>query len=144
MKKKYTKKQIQEAINYWTKQLKLGNYKKSLNEGITFDSAQSAAEQIYSDIFSTVDTPKDLLSWAKANTIVITDNYGNDLYDEPTNLDKVKSFVQEIEWEHGDIDDEALKYEDSFKSLISAIETNNIRALTTWYNNNPPSDIRLA
>lgn len=25
---KYTKKQIQEAINYWTKQLELGNYKK--------------------------------------------------------------------------------------------------------------------
>ena len=32
MKKKYTKKQIQEAINYWTKQLKLGNYKKVLKE----------------------------------------------------------------------------------------------------------------
>lgn len=31
MKKKYTKKQIQEAINYWKKQLKLGNYKK-INE----------------------------------------------------------------------------------------------------------------
>ena len=28
MKKRYTKKQIQEAINYWEKQLKLGNYKK--------------------------------------------------------------------------------------------------------------------
>lgn len=31
MKKKYTKKQIQEAIKYWEKQLKAGNYKK-LNE----------------------------------------------------------------------------------------------------------------
>lgn len=31
MKKKYTKKQIQEAISYWEKQLSLGNYKK-LNE----------------------------------------------------------------------------------------------------------------
>ena len=29
MKKKYTKKQIQEVINYWKKQLKLGNYKKA-------------------------------------------------------------------------------------------------------------------
>ena len=29
MKKKYTKKQIQEAINYWQKQLKIGNYKKA-------------------------------------------------------------------------------------------------------------------
>ena len=29
--KQYTKKQIQEAINYWEKQLSLGNYKK-LNE----------------------------------------------------------------------------------------------------------------
>ena len=28
MKKQYTKKQIQEAINYWKKQLKCGNYKK--------------------------------------------------------------------------------------------------------------------
>ena len=28
MKKKYTKKQITEAIAYWQKQLKLGNYKK--------------------------------------------------------------------------------------------------------------------
>lgn len=34
MKKKYTKKQIQEAINYWLKQLKLGNYKK-VNESKT-------------------------------------------------------------------------------------------------------------
>jgi len=31
MKKKYTKKQITEAIAYWQKQLKKGNYKK-LNE----------------------------------------------------------------------------------------------------------------
>ena len=31
MKKKYTKKQITEAIAYWEKQLKLGNY-KTLNE----------------------------------------------------------------------------------------------------------------
>ena len=31
MKKKYTKRQIAEAIAYWKKQLKLGNYKK-LNE----------------------------------------------------------------------------------------------------------------
>ena len=31
-KAKYTKKQIQESIRYWQKQLKLGNYKK-LNEG---------------------------------------------------------------------------------------------------------------
>ena len=31
MKKKYTKKQIQEAINYWKKQIKIGNYKK-INE----------------------------------------------------------------------------------------------------------------
>ena len=28
MKKTYTKKQITEAIAYWEKQLKLGNYKK--------------------------------------------------------------------------------------------------------------------
>ena len=28
MKKRYTKKQIQEAINYWEKQLRTGNYKK--------------------------------------------------------------------------------------------------------------------
>ena len=28
MKKQYTKKQITEAIAYWKKQLKLGNYKK--------------------------------------------------------------------------------------------------------------------
>jgi hypothetical protein len=65
------------------------------------------------------------------------------LYDKPTNLDKIKSFVQEIEWEHGDIDDEALTYEDSFRSLTNAIETRNMRALTTWYNNNPPGNIRL-
>lgn len=32
MKKKYTKKQIQEAIAYWQKQLELGNYKKITNE----------------------------------------------------------------------------------------------------------------
>lgn len=32
MKKQYTKKQIMEAIAYWKKQLKLGNYKK-LDEG---------------------------------------------------------------------------------------------------------------
>ena len=31
MKKKYTKKQIVEAINYWKKQIRLGNYRK-LNE----------------------------------------------------------------------------------------------------------------
>ena len=36
MKKTYTKKQIQEAINYWTKQLKIGNYKK-LNESYYAD-----------------------------------------------------------------------------------------------------------
>lgn len=31
MKKQYTRKQIVEAINYWKKQIRLGNYKK-LNE----------------------------------------------------------------------------------------------------------------
>lgn len=31
MKKRYTRKQIVEAINYWKKQLRVGNYKK-LNE----------------------------------------------------------------------------------------------------------------
>lgn len=36
MKKKYTKKQIQEAIAYWKKQIKLGNYKK-LNENINYE-----------------------------------------------------------------------------------------------------------
>lgn len=35
--KKYTKKQIQEAINYWKKQLKIGNYKK-LNESYGYDN----------------------------------------------------------------------------------------------------------
>jgi len=33
MKKQYTKKQIVEAINYWKKQLRAGNYKK-LNENV--------------------------------------------------------------------------------------------------------------
>lgn len=33
MKKKYTKKQIQEAIAYWQRQIKRGNYKK-LNESV--------------------------------------------------------------------------------------------------------------
>ena len=33
MKKTYTKKQIQEAISYWEKQLRAGNYKKA-NESI--------------------------------------------------------------------------------------------------------------
>ena len=33
MKKTYTKKQIQEAISYWEKQLRAGNYKK-VNESI--------------------------------------------------------------------------------------------------------------
>lgn len=33
MKKKYTKRQIQESIKYWQKQLKSGNYKK-INENI--------------------------------------------------------------------------------------------------------------
>lgn len=37
MKKKYTKKQIQEAINYWKKQLKIGNYKK-INESYEYDN----------------------------------------------------------------------------------------------------------
>ena len=36
MKKQYTKKQITEAIAYWQKQLKLGNYKK-VNESQTND-----------------------------------------------------------------------------------------------------------
>lgn len=36
MKKKYTKKQIQEAISYWQKQLRTGNYKK-VNESYDDD-----------------------------------------------------------------------------------------------------------
>lgn len=35
MKKKYTRKQISEAIAYWEKQLKKGNYKK-VNESFSF------------------------------------------------------------------------------------------------------------
>lgn len=34
MKKKYTRKQIVEAINYWKKQIRLGNYKRKLNESV--------------------------------------------------------------------------------------------------------------
>ena len=43
MKKKYTKKQIQEAIKYWKNQLKFGNYKK-LNEN--FEDAVAVDEGI--------------------------------------------------------------------------------------------------
>lgn len=39
---KYTKKQITEAIAYWKKQLRLGNYKK-INESKTLDEASKTA-----------------------------------------------------------------------------------------------------
>ena len=40
MKKKYTKKQIQEAISYWEKQLSLGNYKKLNEDENVYDENQ--------------------------------------------------------------------------------------------------------
>ena len=44
MKMKYTKRQIQESIKYWQKQLKLGNYKK-LNEDVYDDTEDDYEEQ---------------------------------------------------------------------------------------------------
>ena len=38
--KQYTKKQIQEAINYWKKQLSLGNYKKLNEDENVYDENQ--------------------------------------------------------------------------------------------------------
>lgn len=45
MKKKYTKKQIQEAIKFWEKQLKAGNYKK-INESINLSENADAYKLI--------------------------------------------------------------------------------------------------
>jgi hypothetical protein len=46
MKKQYTRKQIVEAINYWKKQIRLGNY-KSLNE--SNDDIEATISQLPKD-----------------------------------------------------------------------------------------------
>ena len=46
MKKRYTKKQIQESIAYWKKQLKLGNYKK-LNESLNDEELRNGPNGEY-------------------------------------------------------------------------------------------------
>lgn len=138
MNKRYTKKQITEAIAYWEKQLAEGNYKR-VDEGISYDSAAREAQAIRDDIDDNVNTPKELFAWAASDTLYVTDPHGNELYDWcKTNIEKVKSYVQEIEWEHGDIGSGALAYEDYFNALIKAVENKDINAASEWLDSPMP------
>ena len=73
MKKRYTKKQIQEAINYWEKQLKLGNYKK-VNES-RYDTDMAAEiyaqdeEEISAIAAQLMQLPKNDMQEASYNKI---------------------------------------------------------------------------
>ena len=59
MKKTYTKKQIQEAISYWRKQLKAGNYRK-VNESVEYEGAK---EDIESELAARNDVPNYLKAY---------------------------------------------------------------------------------
>ena len=64
MKKQYTRKQIVEAINYWKKQIRLGNYKR-LNESLDIDKER------FNQILSKL--PKDELDF------LFADNFSGDI-----------------------------------------------------------------
>ena len=88
MKKKYTKKQITEAIAYWEKQLKKGNYRK-VNESedeLTDKEIEDQVERVMekaSDYFSSSDRDRfdkwyeDAKKWVEDEI-----RYGDSSFDE--------------------------------------------------------------
>ena len=72
MKKTYTKKQITEAIAYWKKQLRAGNYKK-LNESVVLNEYQYASAVALGALESLFVKPAQkvignaTLSWKRSN-----------------------------------------------------------------------------
>ena len=58
MKKRYTKKQIQEAIAHWERQLEAGNYKK-LNESL---EDCNTLDEVYDELNNIIEQDKDLRS----------------------------------------------------------------------------------
>ena len=121
MKKKYTRKQIQEAINHWS---------KKLNEGLTHDQAVEEAEIICDDIQDFASTAAELIAWSREHTLEKKLDY------QGSNLRVVEMFIDEIEWEHGDIDDIdelPIAYEKYFKELVYSLKTKNISLLNKWF-----------
>ena len=56
MKKTYTRKQIKEAISYWEKQLKTGNYRK-VNEAVAAADDDNFAK--IADMMRNIGIPED-------------------------------------------------------------------------------------
>ena len=78
MKNRYTKKQIEESIKYWKKQLKLGNYKK-LNEA---NASLDDFEQL-TDTFNNMCEPfLDTLSANYDALYDVSDGTFNDLFED--------------------------------------------------------------
>ena len=93
MKKKYTKKQITEAIAYWEKQLKNGNYKKLLESqysslvkievydvefldvGTTTDIAQSEYKSVQIDVNINKSISIQIENWFDLNAGVLPISY---------------------------------------------------------------------
>ena len=65
MKKAYTKKQIKEAIAYWEKQLKAGNYRK-VNESLEYEGAE---EDISSELEARDDIPNYLKPYIREQVL---------------------------------------------------------------------------
>ena len=61
MKKKYTRKQICEAISYWRKQLRAGNYRK-MNESVDGAKYILIQTENYEDFFQTFDSEDEAIN----------------------------------------------------------------------------------
>ena len=130
--KTYTKKQICEAIKFWTKQL------KKLNEGI---SAAAAMNEYYGIVASLESLDSDdsdaILSWADGKDTENIKFFGGD----ETNLEALRRLGQEISWEHGDIEDGLedggeliFAIEDACDAFARAIESRDSKSIVKEYN----------
>ena len=86
MKKKYTKKQITEAIAYWEKQLRTGNYRKVHESMPTDDEIRDQVERVMekaNDYFDSSDRDRfdrwceDAKKWVEGEI-----RYGDSSFDE--------------------------------------------------------------
>ena len=108
MKKTYTKKQIQEAINYWEKQLKAGNYKK-VNESefrpsMVVDTGNDTYMITTNDdgerciVPDTLDEIQDVMDAFSIDSFVIDSEHVNDEYETVDLQDALDYFASKLSY----------------------------------------------
>lgn len=107
MKKTYTRKQIQEAISYWRKQLRTGNYRK-IGESL---ESEGAREDIESELAGRNDIPNYLKRFIRDEVLADAGTDGVGWHDWNLDVfaeDLLRDRVVEVDymiWDDGNSDD---------------------------------------